>query len=320
MNKSADNILVIKLGALGDFIQALGPMAAIRNHHPGAHITLLTTAPFENFAKSCSYFDDIWIDTKPKIFNISGWMSLKQKLNSSKFTRVYDLQNNDRTSFYFRLFGMSKPQWVGTAKGTSHRNASPERTGGHAFDGHAQTLALAGIKNVQVDKMEWLDGPLSSFSLKKPFVILVPGSAPEHPQKRWPALKYARLAVLLNQWGFQPVCIGTAAEEEAAQEIKLACPETLDLTGQTSLAQVAALARNAAAAVGNDTGPMHIIAATSCPVVALFSAHSNPVRHAPKGNNVQIVRQDNLHDLSPEDVLKFIKPRHEPALKSALKH
>ncbi|HAK62204.1 MAG TPA: ADP-heptose--LPS heptosyltransferase, partial [Alphaproteobacteria bacterium] len=38
-------ILVIKLGALGDFILAMGPFKAIRHHHAGAHITLLTTPP-----------------------------------------------------------------------------------------------------------------------------------------------------------------------------------------------------------------------------------------------------------------------------------
>ena len=38
-------ILVIKLGALGDFVQALRAMAEIRRAHPGAKITLLTTPP-----------------------------------------------------------------------------------------------------------------------------------------------------------------------------------------------------------------------------------------------------------------------------------
>ena len=44
------NILIIKLGALGDFIQALGPMKSIRDHHPGTHITLLTTHHYEELA------------------------------------------------------------------------------------------------------------------------------------------------------------------------------------------------------------------------------------------------------------------------------
>ena len=39
-------ILVIKLGALGDVVQALGPMAAIRRHHADAHITALTAPAF----------------------------------------------------------------------------------------------------------------------------------------------------------------------------------------------------------------------------------------------------------------------------------
>ena len=46
-------VLVIKLGALGDFMQALGAMRVVRATHPTARITLLTTEPFEAFAKAC---------------------------------------------------------------------------------------------------------------------------------------------------------------------------------------------------------------------------------------------------------------------------
>lgn len=312
-----NHILVIKLGALGDFIQALGPMAAIRRHHPDAHITLLTTAPFEKFAAQCGYFNEIWIDIKPRLLHVAGWMALKKKLGGAHFTRVYDLQNNDRTAFYFSLFSAAKkPEWVGAAKRASHRNSSPERTAGHAFDGHVQTLALAGIKDVRVDSLDWLEDSIASFPLHKPYILLVPGSAPEHPQKRWPAAQYGRLAAILTQWGYQPVIIGAKAEEHAAAEIAAACPGVLDLTGLTSLAQVVTLARGAAACVGNDTGPLHMIAATGCPAIALFSAHSNPARHAPKGEDVQILREAVLADLKPEAVLKILKPREEPQKKS----
>ena len=37
MTKPKEKILIIKLGALGDFIQSLGPIAAIKRHHPDAH-------------------------------------------------------------------------------------------------------------------------------------------------------------------------------------------------------------------------------------------------------------------------------------------
>ena len=123
-----EKILVIKLGALGDFIQALGPMKAIRNQHPEADITLLTTKPFVKFAEQSNYFNSIIIDERPKFYQIQKWNWLRNKFNKEKFTRVYDLQNNDRTGFYFNLFS-PKPEWVGIAKGASHRNISPRTNG-----------------------------------------------------------------------------------------------------------------------------------------------------------------------------------------------
>lgn len=59
--------------------------------------------------------------------------------------------------------------------------------------------------------------------------------------------------------------IGQAAEQEAIDLIRSDCPEAVSLCGQTSIAEIASLARAACVAVGNDTGPMHIIAASGCP-------------------------------------------------------
>ncbi|HOO81941.1 MAG TPA: glycosyltransferase family 9 protein [Alphaproteobacteria bacterium] len=309
-------ILVIKLSALGDFIQALGPMAAIREHHKDAHITILTTRAFEGFARKCGYFDEVWLDTRPKLLNFKGWATLRKRLNDGKFTRVYDLQNNDRTNFYFKLF-KNKPEWIGAAPGASHRNTSPKRTAGHAFDGHVQTLALAEISDIKIDRLDWMNGDLSNFTLKDPYVLLVPGCAPQHPQKRWPAENYARLAQQLVKMNYQPVLIGTESDAAATTTIANTCPEALNLTNQTTLEQIATLGRNAAATIGNDTGPMHLIAATACPCLVLFSVTSNPTRHAPKGENVKVLQKNNLQDLDIETLLQHLTMRESP--KSAAK-
>ncbi|MGH1397672.1 MAG: glycosyltransferase family 9 protein [Alphaproteobacteria bacterium] len=303
----SEKILVIKLGALGDFMQSLGPMQAIRKHHKDAHITLLTTGFFKQFATDCGYFDDILIDERPKKFDVKGWLKLRKILNAGCFTRVYDLQNNDRTGLYFKLLKSPKPEWVGVAKGASHRNVSPDRTAGHAFDGHMQTLALAGVEDVQVDRLDWMVDDVSGFALKKPYVLLVPGCAPDRPEKRWPAAHYGALANMLQSQGYQPIILGTKAEREAADEILSLCPAALDLTDQTSFAHIVTLARNAAGAIGNDTGPMHMIGPTGCPSLVLFSAASNPVKHSPKGANIQTLQRDNLDDLSSEDVWNEMK-------------
>ena len=49
-------ILVIKHGALGDFVLATGPFAAIRAHHPDEWIVLLTTAPYAALAETSPIF------------------------------------------------------------------------------------------------------------------------------------------------------------------------------------------------------------------------------------------------------------------------
>lgn len=303
-----EKILIIKLGAFGDFIQALGAMKAIRAHHSKAYITLMTTKPFAEFGKRCGYFDDVILDSKPKLFDIPGWISLRSKFLKAHYTRVYDLQNNDRTSFYFRLFPKyKKPEWVGVAKGASHENSSPERTAGHAFDGHVQTLALAGITDLRIDTLDWINEDLTKFALTPPYALLIAGSAPQHPQKRWPAVLYGALANELLKDGIQPVLIGTAAEKDVTDLIAGLCPQALNLTGKTSLFEIAALAQKAVCAIGNDTGPMHLIAATGCPSLSLFSGHSKPHRHAPKGTHTKTLQSDPITDLTVNSVLKTTK-------------
>ena len=213
-----------------------------------------------------------------------------------------------------------RPEWVGVAPGASHRNASPERTAGHAFDGHVQTLGLVGITNIEIDPLEWMKGDLSTFALKAPYVLLIPGSAPERPEKRWPADKYGRLAKIIASMGYQPVLIGTKDEAEATAEIVEICPESLDLTGRTNLKQIASLARKSAGAIGNDTGPMHLIGATGCPCLVLFSSPSDPIRHAPKGANVEVLQENDLSDLKSENVIEHFQPRTNAPKQSSTMH
>lgn len=307
-----DKILVIKLGAFGDFIQALGPMAAIRKHHRQAHITLLTTAPFVTLARESGYFDEIWIDPRPRITDLRDIIALRKRLRDGKFRRVYDLQNNDRTTIYLWLTGLTnwtRPEWVGAGFGASHRNTSPLRIAGHAFDGHIQTLRLAGIDNIDIDTLAWVKSDISPFNLPHPYILLIPGSAPNRPEKRWPSEYYGALARHLYGWGYTPVIVGTLQEQEAGKTISNTCPQAINLCGQTSMMDLVGLAREASGAIGNDTGPMHLIAPTGCPVIVLFSGHTDPVRHGPKGAHVRIVQKDDLSSLSPDDMLKLISTR-----------
>jgi ADP-heptose:LPS heptosyltransferase len=303
-------ILVIKLGALGDMVQAMGPALAIRQHHPQAGITLLTTAAYADFARAAPYFDEVWIDTRPSLWrDPAGLMRLRRRLRAGRFERVYDLQTSDRSSFYRSLFLPGPmPEWSGIARGASHPHANPQRDFIHTIERQADQLKFAGIEDVPLPDLSWLDADLSALALDPAgFVLLVPGGAAHRPEKRWPIQDYAALAQWLAQRGLQSVILGGAIESPLATEIQAGAPAALDLTGKTDFAMIAALARRARRAVGNDTGPMHLIAATGCPATVLFSAASDPEITRPRGPDVTVLRRERLADLKPAEVAAALR-------------
>lgn len=305
--RAAEGILVIKLGALGDFVQALGPMKAIRAHHLGAHIALLTTPPFAEMGRACGWFDAVWSDERPGLLALGKWLALGRRLRGAGLARVYDLQTSTRSSLYFRLFGRARrPQWSGIVSGCSHPHRNPDRVRTHTIERQAEQLALAGIGFVPPPDVSWMTADLASFDLAARFALLVPGGAPQRPEKRWPAEHYAQLAWRLQNMGIQPVLIGGEAERSLSAQIALACPHVRNLTGRTELAALAELARRAEVAVGNDTGPMHLTAAAGCPSVVLYSAASDPALCGQRGRAVTILRRNDLAALGVDEVAEAV--------------
>lgn len=298
-------ILVIRLGALGNIVQSLGPFAAIRAHHADAEITVLTRAPYADWLGGSPYFDRVWIDAAPAWWDLPGWWRVRRRLIDGEFDRVYDLQTSTRSNRYFALLPRrARPEWSGIARGCSHPDSDPAHNRHHDIERQRGQLAPAGIAAVPDADLAWTDGDLARFALPAPIALLVPGSAPHRPAKRWPLARYADLAGRLRVRGLTPVTVGGADARDLGRD--LAAAGALDLTGRTSLGEVAALARRATLAVGNDTGPMHLIAAAGCRSIVLFSRASDPALCAPRGRQVEVLRYPDLADLAVEDVEKII--------------
>jgi ADP-heptose:LPS heptosyltransferase len=299
---SGEAILVIRLGALGDFVLSSGPFQAIRAFHPDAHIVLLTTAPYEELARAGGWFDEIWLDERPAWWQLAAMRNLRTRLRGGGFSRVYDLQTSDRSSGYFRLFGRPRPEWSGIARGCSHPHANPARDRLHTVERQADQLHMAGIADVPAPDLSGIAADLSEFSLPEAYSLLVPGSAPHRPEKRWSATRYGELAGRLRARGHTPVLVGGPAEQAELAKVAAAQRGTINLCGRTSFAQIAALGRGARLAVGNDTGPMHLIATAGCPSLVLFSGASDPALTAPRGALVQVLQRHDLADLSVDEV------------------
>ncbi len=300
---SPQRILVIKLSSLGDIILALGAFRAIRDHHRGDHVTLLTTRPYRRLAEESGLFEEVWVDERPRPWQVPAWLALARRLRAAGFARVYDLQRSQRSAWYFRLAG--RPEWVGTVAGCSHRYVMPRGSDLPIGEREAAQLALAGIARVPPPDVSFLRADVDRYGIAGAYALLAPGSSASRPGKRWPAARYAELAVRLAEQGMAPVLICGPDEREEARAIVEACPQAYDI--ESNINDIAALARGARVAVGNDTGPIHVIAASGCPTVVLFSAESHPVKSKPQGPSVEVLHRPVLAHLTVAEVMNAVK-------------
>lgn len=276
---------------------------AIRLHHVADHITLMTIPNLVELATSSGVFDAVIVDRRAR--SLLGYWQIAQGLRRAHFDFVYDLQGNRRTAWYWRLLWPNRPCWSGPVAGCSHprppRPANQSRT-----EWLRVQLQALGVKVPSTLDVAWLKADISKWKLPMRMALLVAGGSAHRPGKRWPVAHYARVAEMLVARGITPVLIGTTIDAVVTREIQTRVPATLDLSDQTSVAALASLARMACGALGNDTGPMHVVAATGCPSVVLFSNESDPHFVAPTGPCVEWLQRGSLSALGPDEVMQVI--------------
>ena len=304
-----EKVLVIKHGAFGDFVQATGAFRAIYEHYHNnsdAEITLLTCAPYDNIAKDIPWFNHVVIDFKPKIWQLAKIFSLRQWFIKKNFDAVYDLQNSDRTAFYFKmLWPFRTKKWSGFVRGCTHPHRTPSRTKVHTIERLAEQLQLANITQLYPPSVEWANNP--SITLPpSPFAVIVAGGSAHRADKRWPVENYIDVAKYLCHLGITPVLIGTKIDADINQAIKNAIPQAINMTDQTNFHDIVALGKAAEWAIGNDTGPLHLLSVSGAKTISLFSFASDPVRCAQRGISVKIFRANDLNELPSNDIISYI--------------
>jgi len=296
-------VLIVKLGAFGNIVLSMGAFAAIRKHHADVRISVLTGAAFAGWLRTFPYFDHVMVDPRPSRLDIAGTKQLRSLLLSERISRVYDLQTSARSSRYLSVFPPKRrPEWSGIAYGCSLPDRDPNRNHLHDVVRIQGQLRQAGITDFPPADMSWCRGDVGRFSLPRDYALLVPGSSAHRPRKRWPVERYRVLASSLHANGIVPVVLGSQQEASLAEQISNA----IDLTGKTSFGDLADLARGARFAIGNDTGPMHLLATAGCPSVTLFSSDSDPALCAPVGRWTRVLRRNDLNELPVETVLNIL--------------
>jgi ADP-heptose:LPS heptosyltransferase len=304
------SILVIKHGALGDFILALPAIRALRARFPSARITLQTTPTIETLARKCPWFDAVDPGGRPR--KLRARLALARRVRRD-FDLVVDLQNSERTAALF-FMATPAPAWSGVVWGASHAHLDSSRMRKHAIERLAdQVVALGADRNLahEPPDMSWAAAAAfdpAALGLTKPYALIAAMASAGRDVKLWPRPHFAALARRLVAAGLQPVFVGAAAETEAIAAIVADAPGALNLAGRTDLAGLVALGAQARVAIGNDTGPMFIAAAAGCASLVLYSRHSQPPdRCAPRGaGGVMTIKAREMADIPVEKAVAML--------------
>ena len=261
LGPSRPRILVIKLGALGDFVQALGPMQAIRRAHPEHHIALLTTAPYRRAGAGERLFRFAVIDERPHWSDVSRWWRLRRGCaagGSSASTTC-----RPRTA---RAGISACSVRVGGRNGRASPRAARTRTtirGATACTRWTARPSSSARPASRPCRRRTCPGWRPIRKLRCRVALRAAGArrAPRIVRRSagrsgvspsWPATS---LRAARARWWSAP-----RRERELGQQIAVRCTDARDLTGKTTMLELFALARGAAGAVGNDSGPMHMAA------------------------------------------------------------
>ena len=300
-----ERILLIKHGALGDIIQGFDAFDSLRKGCPDAHISLLTTKPYEKLMKSSNWFDEVLIDQRATAWNIFQTLRLKSLLRMG-WDKIIDLQCSKRTANYARLVSKGT-RWFGVAPNAT--DLMPDFTGISNRQRMLTAVCMAGAQQIEPD-LSFLSssGYLETTSgLRPPYALILPSSSAAGLVRRWPIENYIKIAEALNNEGLQPVLSGTEIDRPVTSEIAAACADCLDLTGKPNLFFLAELVLGSSLVIGNDTGPVFLAARLNVPTLMLMGADTDASMSAPYGKKAWWIQKDMLEQLSFEEVWETVK-------------
>jgi ADP-heptose:LPS heptosyltransferase len=123
----------------------------------------------------------------------------------------------------------------------------------------------------------------------RPFAALFPSTIWQ--TKHWHVEGFAEIGKHLQRRGLAVVLCGGPGDRERSRRVADACPGAVDLTGETTVGEIAAVARRAELCVTNNSGPMHLAVSLARPVVCVFGP-TDPVWIGPDGRPDAVVRDD----------------------------
>ncbi|MBJ7449583.1 MAG: glycosyltransferase family 9 protein [Parachlamydiales bacterium] len=283
------NILIVKIGAIGDVIMATTMLTWIQKHKPGSKVTWMCGKTVLPLLQSIKGIDRIICIDEEKLLKGSKFSQISEvlKANFQIFNQCFDLvitpYHDKRYQFLSSLCRAKDRRSFGT---TAHRKIPvPSRY-------HEQEYCRL-ISNEDGPYSSWTDFPeinLPTITSSTSNIFLCPGGAKnmlaDTQQRRWPIEYYVKLAGMLVDQGLTVSIVGAKSDEWVIPYFNLTLVQ--NFVGQLSLLELVGHFKNSLAVVTHDSGPLHIAKLVKAKTVALFGP-TNPHEFARPTSRLKVL-------------------------------
>jgi len=295
--------LIIKPSSMGDIVQALPVLTALKEACPQAHVSWLVARPFAGILEGHPRLDTVLRFDRRRFarFTLSAtvaaeFIAFLHDLRRRRFTTVIDLQGLLRSGIFALASGAPRRVGFREAREGAPLFYTDEVSIGHR-DTHAVDRYLAVARRlglamptatdhlpVSAEAREAIRGRLAEGGIGRDEPYIVVCAYARWPTKQWPPERFARvLDEMHSETGARAVLVGSADAIANARTIgERMHKRPIDLTNRTALKELVAVIAEARVMATNDSGPMHVAAAVGTPVVAIFGP-TNPDRTGPYG-------------------------------------
>ena len=306
------NILIIKHGSLGDIAQASGAIQDIFENHKNDQIFLLTTKPYFNLFKKNPFIHEVILDKRLPRYNLIYLYFLMRELKKRKFSKVFDLQNSSRTSFYKNILfpKADKEVWSSSITTLPSANNKEEFDKISVLERFDHQLKESGLNTSNTIKPEfgWASTDISeirSFYKLDKYILLFPFCSPHLTIKKWPY--YNKLIELvLNRYGEEYRIITAPGPSEINDAKDINALALLDNGRALDISQLTTLIKGSSFVIANDTGPAHIAAHVGAKGLTLFGKHTTAYKVSIERESFKAIEVSDLNNLSAEKVFERI--------------
>ena len=304
------NILIIKLGSLGDLIQANGAIEDIKKSNPNSNVVLLTSIHYFDLMNKCPYVDEVLVDKRLPRWNLLYLHKLKKNLVSYNFTHVYDLQNSKRTNFYNKYI-LTKPKWSSTETTLEKGQKKSDFDQDPVLDRMEIQLKKSGIKieNIKKSNLNWAVTNIRHITknyFNKKYILLFPFCSPKLIKKKWPYYSIL-ISQLKSKYQDKYEIAIAPGPNEIIEAKELNAHIILAEEKPIKLDQLISLIKGASYIISNDTGPAHICKHLDKFGLVLFGSHTSPAKVSIESKNFKAIKVKDLNLLETERVMDKIK-------------